>query len=253
MGFAYKQWIGPFYPAGMVARNYLSHYSRLFDAVEIDSTFYGPPAPANVRRWAAVTPDQFTFCLKTPRHITHDLRLANATESMLAFLETARLLGDKLGAVLLQFPPDFAHDQFGALLSFIKTLPTDIRFAVEFRHRSWETPGTITLLERYNICLATADYIHMPKQIRRTASFLYLRFIGPHGRFPSKDREVLDRVTDLQQWHEKIEPFLGDVTDVFAFFNDDYSGYSPATCNRFKRIVGLQLREIRPLRQRRLL
>jgi uncharacterized protein YecE (DUF72 family) len=253
MGFAYKQWVGPFYPAGMVARNFLSHYSQLFDAVEIDSTFYGPPAAASVRRWTAVTPENFTFCLKTPRHITHELRLVNAIEPMLAFLATARLLGNKLGAILVQFPPDFAHDKFGALMTFLKALPADLNFAVEFRHRSWETPGTAALLERHNICWATADYIHMQKQIRRTASFLYLRFIGPHGRFPAKDRELLDRDAELQQWHDKIKPFLGDASDVFAFFNDDYSGYSPATCNRFRRIVGVERREIRPLQQRRLL
>ena len=67
MGFGYKQWLGVFYPAGMPAKNFLSHYSTRFDAVEIDSTFYGTPRPETVLRWRQTTPDNFTFCLKRPK------------------------------------------------------------------------------------------------------------------------------------------------------------------------------------------
>ncbi len=253
MGFAYKQWQGPFYPAGMASRNYLAHYSQIFDAVEIDSTFYGLPSAKSVKRWAAVTPPGFVFCLKTPRQITHELRLENTAQSMMVdFLDTARVLEEKLGIVLIQFPPDFTHDHFNPLLNFLKALPTDLRYAVEFRHRSWDTPGTTTLLERYNISLATADYIHMPKVIKRTSDLLYLRFIGPHGKFPAKDQEMIDRTDDLEKWTQMLQPHLGTVTDVYCFFNDDYSGHSPATCNRFKKILGLEEKEIRPWQQKRL-
>ena len=69
MGFGYKQWLGPVYPAGMAPKNFLSHYSTLFDAVEIDSTFYGAPRQESVLRWRQATPDHFTFCLKTPKAI----------------------------------------------------------------------------------------------------------------------------------------------------------------------------------------
>jgi uncharacterized protein YecE (DUF72 family) len=252
IGFAYKEWVGAFYPAGMTPRSFLSHYSQLFDAVEIDSTFYGPPTASIVQRWADVTPDGFTFCPKTPRIITHELRLLDATKPMLAFLDTLRLLGQKLGVVLIQFPPDFTHDQFNPLLAFLKELPEDIRYAVEFRHRSWETPGTTTLLERYNVGWTAADYIHMPKIVRRTTDFLYLRFIGPHGQYVTKDQELVNKTPELRQWHQHLQPHLDQVNDVYGFFNNDYSGYSPATCKRFKNIVGLEQKEIRSYRQGRL-
>lgn len=252
MGFAYKQWVGPFYPAGMGPRGYLTHYSQSFEAVEIDSTFYGPPSVSSVQRWRTVTPPEFTFCFKTPRTITHELRLEEADESMAAFLNTARMIEDKLGVILLQFPPDFTHDHFGALLSFLKKLPTDIRFAVEFRHRSWDTPGTTTLLERHNVCWAAVDYIYMERAIKPTADFLYLRFLGPRGRFPSKDREMIDRTKDLQEWHQRLQPHLESVSDVYVFFNDDFAGHSPATCNRFMRLVGIEPKDMGPLQQGRL-
>lgn len=252
MGFSYKEWQGAFYPAGMPPRSFLAHYSQLFNAVEMDSTFYGPPTAAQVERWAAVTPPEFTICPKTPRTITHDLRLVDASEPMAGFLERMRRLGEKLGVVLLQFPPDFTYTQFNTLMTFLKALPSDLRFAVEFRHRSWDTLGTLTLLQRHGICLAAADYIYMPRQVQRTADFLYLRFIGPHGQFKTKDREMLDKTAELQQWQQRLQPHLDRVTDVYGFFNNDYAGFSPATCNRFKQIIGLDVGEIRPFQQGRL-
>lgn len=253
MGFAYKQWVGPFFPAGMAPSNFLSHYSQLFDAVEIDSTFYGPPSTKTVKRWYSVTPPDFTFSLKTPRTITHERRLVGALEPMSAFLEKARVLEGKLGAVLIQLPPDFTHDAFLPLMRFLEELPDDIRFAIEFRHRSWNSPGTTTLLERHNVCFTAADYSYMPKNILRTADFLYLRFLGPRGRYPSKDREFSDRTAELSQWQQRIQLHLAHVSDSFAFFNNDFTGFAPAACNRFRRILGIEDRAEQPWRQQRLI
>ena len=105
MGFGYKQWVGPFYPAGMTPSRFLSHYSSLFSAVEIDSTFYGTPAVTTVQRWAAVTPPHFKFAIKTPRSITHDTIFRNPQSEMLAFLDVIRHLKGKCEVILLQFPP----------------------------------------------------------------------------------------------------------------------------------------------------
>ncbi len=254
MGFAYEQWRnGVFYPAGMGQRQFLGYYSQRFNTVEMDSTFYGVPQPTTLQRWTAVTNDGFIICPKTPRDITHDLRLGSAQEPMQAFLETMRLLGDKLGPILIQFPPDFTNDFLSRLDTFLATLPTDLRYAVEFRHRSWDTPETAKTLTKYNMAWVMADYIHMPQRISyRTADFLYLRFIGPHGQFSTKDHEIVDKTAVLQQWHHQIQAHHGEITAVYAFFNNDYAGYSPATCNKFKEIVGLPPEEIRPYQQGRL-
>lgn len=252
MGFGYKQWVGAFYPAGMASRNFLAHYARRFDAVEIDSTFYGIPRPELVQRWTAVTPPHFTFCLKTPKAITHEAPLAQGHETMQQFLETISLLQEKLGVVLVQFGPEFTFAQAETLDAFLAGLPTDKRYAVEFRHRSWEREETAALLQQHNACWVAADYIHLDKTIWRTTDFLYLRFIGVHGQYVTKDKELTDKTAELKQWQAKIEPHLPHVNAVYGFFNNDYAGYSPATCNRFKRILELETKEIRPLVQGRL-
>ncbi|MCP4416394.1 MAG: DUF72 domain-containing protein, partial [Chloroflexi bacterium] len=124
MGFGYKQWVGAFYPAGMPAKNFLAHYSRLFDSVEIDSTFYGAPRPELIVRWGQATPGSFTFCLKTPKAITHEAPLADGVGAMLDFVETAVLLKEKLGCILIQFGPAFTYAQADALNHFLSHLPT---------------------------------------------------------------------------------------------------------------------------------
>ena len=252
MGFGYKQWLGAFYPQGLAAHNYLAYYSERFDAVEIDSTFYGTPRVKQVERWTAVTPPHFTFCAKTPRDITHNQRLVNVTSTMHNFLDTMRHFGDKLGVILIQFPPDFSVHERDKLTPFLEGLPADICFAVEFRHRSWEVPQTADILQKQNIAWVSADYIHLQKVVRQTADFLYLRFIGPHGQFATKDKELVNKTADLQKWHSQIQPHLDRVNSVYGFFNNDYAGYSPATCNRFKTIVGLETQDIRVMQQGRL-
>ena len=118
MGFAYEQWRnGVFYPAGMSQRQFLGYYSQRFNAVEMDSTYYGVPQPTTLKRWTAVTESPFIICPKTPRDITHNL--GNAQEAMLAFVDTMRLLGDKLGPILIQFSPDFTNDYHARLADFL--------------------------------------------------------------------------------------------------------------------------------------
>jgi uncharacterized protein YecE (DUF72 family) len=187
-----------------------------------------------------------------PRIITHEKRLLNVAEETTEFLERMRLLGPKLGPILLQFPPDFSIANMSALIKFFPLLPKDLRFAVEFRHRSWDKPETTILLQNHRLCWASVDYTYMPRHVVATTDFLYLRFLGPRGRFPNKDREMIDRSGDLERWWQHLQPKLDRVDVVFGFFNDDFSGFAPVACNRFKEIVGLEPGEIRPLQQGRL-
>ncbi len=239
MGFSYKDWSDVFYPVGMLQRSYLAHYSQIFNAVELDTTFYGTPPQERIRQWAAMAPSGFKFCVKTPREITHDLRLVNATPAMVAFLDTIRLFGDKLGAILIQLPPSFTAGEFDTVATFLAELPTDLHYAVEFRHPSWYTYETARLLKAHEACWASIDYVDLPKQIGITSDFLYIRWVGQHGRFERKDHEQCDVTPQLEWWWEYIQPHLGRVQTIYGFFNNDYAGYSPDTCNRFKTIIGL--------------
>jgi uncharacterized protein YecE (DUF72 family) len=239
VGFSYKEWAGVFYPAGMASRSYLAHYSQIFNAVELDSTFYGTPPADRVRQWASLVPEAFKFCAKTPRQITHDLGLIKAQAPMATFVETMGLLGDKLGAILIQLPPQFSVAQLETVTSFLEDLPAGVQYALEFRHPSWFTAETAALLKAYQVCWVSTEYLNLPDQVEVTSDVLYIRWLGRHGRFEQKNREQIDVTPRLQWWWEQLQPHLEQVQTVYGFFNNDFAGYSPATCNRFKTLIGL--------------
>jgi uncharacterized protein YecE (DUF72 family) len=252
MGFSYKDWEGVFYPASLNARDYLAHYGRVFNAVELDSTFYGSPKTETVERWATLVPPDFRFTAKTPRAITHDAPLRDGIGLMRSFVETMRLLGDRLGVILIQLAPDFAFDEIHTLSLFLRELPTDVRFAVEFRHASWHATATGELLQRYSVAWASAEYIHMPRRIYVTTDLVYMRWIGRHGRYQSHSHERVDMSERLEEWRDQIEARSAGVSAVYGFFNNDYAGFAPGTCNRFKELAGLPTNPLQPPQQGRL-
>ena len=241
VGFSYKDWEDVFYPTNTPSRAYLSHYSQIFDAVEIDSTFYGNPPAGRVKHWANTTPPGFKFCVKTPRQITHEMRLINASNAMSTFLDRMQLLGDKLGAVLIQLPPAFTAAEYDTVARFLEELPIHFRYAIEFRHPSWFSRETVPLLDKFNVCWTSTDYLNLPKQVILTTSFFYIRWLGRHGQFKHKDREQADVTPQLEWWWAYIQPHLERIEAIYGFFNNDYAGHSPSTCNRFKAIVGLPI------------
>lgn len=256
MGFSYKDWKGVFYPADMQERRYLVYYSRVFKSVEIDSTFYGTPNANSVRRWAAVTPQDFRFCLKVPRQITHEARLVGARDEFNRFVDTAALLGDKLGVILFQFPPSFGASRLSVLGDFLSDLPKGVRFAVEIRAQSWYTAkdetGDLALarvLEQFGVCWAATEYPGLPGRIHLTSDFLYLRWIGQHGTYSDHDHERIDLSENLHAWWQHIQVFLGRVDTLYGYFNNDYAGFAAGTANRFKRIAGLPFKTLKPPQQ----
>ena len=241
VGFGYADWQDVFYPPGTKPAEYLSFYAKHFEAVELDTTFHAAPTPERVRRWAEATPQTFRFCVKTPKDITHAPGLAGRSRQMVEFLDTVRAFGEKLGPVLLQFPPAFDASEAPELRMFLRGLPRDVRLAVELRHPSWDADATADLLREHGACRVAADYLQEPGKLVATADFLYVRWIGIHGRFPTLDRERIDTTERLEWWKERIGA-LEAVRTVWGFVNNDYSGYAVATCNRMKRLVGQPVR-----------
>lgn len=239
IGFTYPEWKGSFYPVGLPANQSLNFYSKVFNCVEINTTFYGPQSPEQIARWAAAVPENFRFCLKAPRRITHDLRLQNAEGEMRAFLDSSAGLGEKFGAMLIQLPPSLTIAERPSLESFLAALPRGNRYAVEFRHSSWHVPATADLLRKYGVCWVATDYEDLPVEIHPITDFLYLRWIGKHNVIPHPGYEVTDRTARLRDWLERIKTNLDGGEILFGFFDNDYAGHAPATCMKLKELAGL--------------
>ena len=208
-GYNYPEWRGTFYPDKLPASKMLAYYVERFTAVEINATFYRMPKATTVEGWAAAAPDGFTYVLKAPQRITHFARLHGVEEPLRYFCDTARLLGDKLGPLLFQLPPNFkkATDRLGVLLSL---LPPELRVAFEFRHESWFDDEVYALLRPRNAALCIAHTEEGTTPVVATADFGYLRLRAPE--YPDDD---------LRRWIETIERVGADWRDAFVFFKHE--------------------------------
>ncbi|HYW05676.1 MAG TPA: DUF72 domain-containing protein [Longimicrobium sp.] len=247
-GWNYAAWVGPFYPDGTRAPDFLATYARAFDTVEVDSTFYAVPAAKTVKRWAERTPDGFIFALKMPREVTHERRLVGAGEVVDEFMDAARELGDKMGPVLVQLGPDFVPAEIDALRGFLPTLPRDARFAVEMRNARWMAAGAraelLSLLAEHGVALALSDGRWIPRPTmmelvaRPTADFHYVRWMGPNRDVVDYSHVQFPRDEELAEWTRVLaEPPLRGIS-VFGFFNNHFSGHSPATARELQRRLG---------------
>jgi uncharacterized protein YecE (DUF72 family) len=220
-GFTYQDWRGIFYPKGVARKNWLAFYAQHFNTVEINATFYGHFRREVFVRWRDSTPADFVFTLKGPRPITHVQRLEEVGDLLSAFTENAAGLGDKLSAMLWQFPPGFRNDTPEAterLSAFLGLLPRSVRQVVEFRHASWFTDAVYMLLERHSVGFCINDSNRWAAREVDTGGFSYVRFHGPGKLYAS-----LYTPQQMADWAEKLRPRLA-LGDVYAYFNNDYGG-----------------------------
>ena len=143
---------------------HLERYARVFNAVEINSSFYRPHRAQTYAKWADSVPDDFRFAVKMPKTISHRKRLRECGEELQAFFDQVDGLGTKLGVLLLQLPPSLAFDATVALPFFDRVRGSyGGAFACEPRHPSWFAPGVDAALRVRNVTRAAADPARVPR------------------------------------------------------------------------------------------
>jgi len=138
--------------------SHLERYAQVFDAVEINSSFYRPHRRSTYERWAGSVPEAFRFAVKVPKSITHENRLRSTEEHLSRFLSEVSGLGGKLGPFLVQLPPTLSFEM-GVADGFLKDMRDRVggEIVVEPRHKSWFTPEVEALLEELGIARVAAD------------------------------------------------------------------------------------------------
>ena len=199
----------------------LAYYVERFTTVEINATFYRMPSAKTVAGWGMAAPAGFTYVLKAPQRITHFGRLRGIDEPLRYFCDAARTLGDKLGPLLFQLPPNFkkAADRLGEVLAI---MPDGFRVAFEFRHESWFDDEVYGLLRARNAALCIADTEAGSTPAVATADFGYLRL-----------RAVEYTDDDLTSWIATIDRVGVAWRDAHVFFKHEDSGSGPALARRF--------------------
>ena len=223
-GYSYKEWKGSFYPEKIPAKDMLRYYAEQLGTVEINATFYRMPQPSMMENWKEQVPGAFRFSLKASQRITHFKRLNETDEETKYFLETATVLGDQLGVILFQLPPNMKKD-LPRLETFLRLLPATTPAAFEFRHPTWFDDDVLDLLRSQNRPLVVSDTDDLPTtHIDKTADWGYLRL-----------RRVNYSEENLVEWAARIRD--QNWKETFLFFKHEDAGTGPKLAAQFLSIA----------------
>ena len=225
-GYAFKEWKGNFYPAGLKDDGMLGYYAGKFPTVEINNTFYRLPKQNVLLDWAAQVPEPFTFAIKASQRITHHARLKPESVDAVEFLmRNIGSLGSRLGPVLFQLPPNLKKD-LDRLRVFLDTLPFERRFTIEFRHESWFEDDVFDVLRARDVALCITEQPDFASPVVATASWGYARL-----------HKVDYDEAGLVSWAGKLKSLPWK--DAYVFFkHDEGDGSGPPAVGTFTRACG---------------
>jgi uncharacterized protein YecE (DUF72 family) len=259
-GFGYPEWRGRFYPPELASGEWLGFYAQVFEAVELDGTFYRPPEPAQVAVWAEALPERFAVAAKVPRAITHEARLeGEAAAGMLrAFANALGPFGDRLLAVVLQLPPSLDADEGRERLArLLAGRPEGLPVVVEVRHRSWDRPWLPELLASSRAGLVLAERpgeAPWPAPDDGSGGVGYLRLLGDRRATPVIGRPVRDRSAELDRWAALLagatpghRAVPASRRPAAAFANNRFEGAAFDTAAALRRRLGQPTPEPREL------
>jgi len=260
--FSSKDWVGPFYPEGTPAGQFLRVYASRYDTVEIDSTYYAVPSRPTVEGWAEKTPPGFLIAAKFPRDIVHGGKDREPDPGRVLdpdltygirdrFLETLRILGPRLGPLVIQFPY-FRRTAFPSpapfferLDRFLGDLPGGFAYAVEVRNRDWMNADLGGVCDKHGAALVLVDQAWMPHgdEVEKrmdpvSADFAYVRLLGDRQAIEAVtttwDREVIDQGERLDRWAKVLARLLTREVPTVVYVNNHYAGHAPATVERLR-------------------
>jgi uncharacterized protein YecE (DUF72 family) len=241
--WSYPGWIGEVYPPKTPAKEFLRVYSNHFPAVEGNTTFYATPDKVTIDRWISQTPPGFKFCLKFPRAITHNGLLEPYILLAQAFITQMQALGDKLGVMFIQLPPNYAPSEgFTDLTAFLTSLSRqNVSIALEVRHLDWfKSPHRERLnelLTRLGIGRVILDSRPIyeadksgevaivckkpcvPIDLTLTAPFTLIRYVSHPVQSANK--------IWLEGWAKQIQTWLQQDTQVYMFVHCPIEVKSP--------------------------
>lgn len=262
--WAYKGWVGNFFPKGTKPADFLLEYARRLNTVEGNTTFYAVPAADTVQRWVEDTPETFQLCPKVPRTVSHSGILNEHVNEAHQFIEVMRQLGSRLGPMFLQLPPSYSPDMRDDLDDFLAAWPRQVKLAVEVRHTRWFDPpnhdNLNALLSKYNAARVVIDTrpirsLHgdsilkgsvyqrlLEARLRKpdlpilpelTTDFVFLRYIG----HPQMEQNV----EILEEWAEHLAGWLQEGQQVYVFCHCPDERMDPLLCRELHQRISARI------------
>jgi len=245
-GYSFADWVGPFYPPGMKSGDFLDYYSRHFEAVEVNATYYRMPEAGMFERMVRKTPEGFRFVVKLNQAMTHESsRDPLLYREFIAALRPLKEAG-RYDGLLAQFPWGFkrtpGHRRHLAAMRDL--LPGEPLF-VEFRHDSWLTPALEPSLKKENIGFCAVDEPQlehmMPPVTLLTSDDAYVRFHGRNAEHWYGDGQLRYdydyQEGELRDWIQKIGELAQQARRTYLFFNNCHAGQAARNAKLMKELL----------------
>lgn len=252
-GWAYDDWIGPFYPKSLKKDHHLAYYAKFFDFTEVNSTFYNLPAEETVRKWVKAVPETFQFAVKIWQKITHTAgtHFSSAIDS---FFDRMKELEPKTKGYLLQFPPSFKYTEknYQKLTQILNQIPTEKPIYVELRDNAWFDESILRAFVDCSRIVLVTNYKEgvQPIYLADQPTY-YIRLVGDRAltvfnKIQRSQDEILEEVKQKLNSFERSPEFR----EALVNFNNHFRGFSPQDVNEFKKALGLSYHDFK--RQRTL-
>ena len=172
-GYTYPFWQSTndsksFFPVKLAKTKWFQYYSENFNSLEINATFYRQQSEKTWQKWYDEAPEGFQYSIKMHKFFTHNKKLSEPQHCWDTFWNNrCKRLKEKLGVVLFQFASNFKNTPImrKRLIELEHVLPKDVKFAFEFRDKSWWSDEIYDILKRNNWCMVTIFLNNSQEQI----------------------------------------------------------------------------------------
>ena len=231
-GWNYPHWKDVFYPKDLPRGKWLEFYSKHFDTVELNATFYRLPSEKTFQNWYKRTPSEFIWSVKASKFITHTKRLKDVQDALIRFYNSISPLKEKCGPILFQLPPSLNFEK-DLLEDFCKLLDPSYRYTLEVRHKSWIDDKVFETLKKYNIAFCISDSAgRYPYYEAVTSAFVYLRLHGSRKLYASEysDEEIAAWAKKILKWER----------DAYIYFDNDFNAYAIKNAKQLKEVLKIK-------------
>jgi uncharacterized protein YecE (DUF72 family) len=238
-GWFYWKWRGLFYPADLPTDKWFNHYTKRFDTVEINASFYSWPTVTNVKVWRRQPGKRkFIYTVKVCELITHIKSFKGTKTLVRDFGMIADILGERMGCFLFQLPPSYRYTK-RRLATILGQLDPERRNVVEFRHASWWNETVYTAFRETGTIFCSCSGPRLPDVLVRTAEDVYVRFHGTKRWY----RHNYSRL-ELTEWADRIK--ASGAKRAWIYFNNDYDAHAPANALTMRRLLANSRRAVNP-------
>jgi uncharacterized protein YecE (DUF72 family) len=231
-GWSYAHWRGAFYPEHLAKSRWFDFYVERFNTVEVNATFYRNFKDSTYKKWCDRVPRDFRYVLKVPQLISHRHKLHDTAELIADFKRSAQLLGNRLGLLLLQLPPNLPC-QPQLLEAALKDFVTPAIVAVELRGEHWLTEEVFTLLRKLGANYCNPDHPQHKLTSIVTGGTGYLRLHGRRAWYA--DNYTQEELYSIADTARKMSE--QGAKEVYIFFNNDYAAYAPHNAYALSQLI----------------